>query len=391
MDKAWVGVDAGKGFHWAHVLDASGRQLLSRKVENDEVDISKFIDEALFLAEEIVWAVDQPGGSAALLLALLWERNQRVLYVPGLTVDRARDAYRGESKTDTRDAHVIADQARMRSDLGELKPGEEEIAELQLLLARRRDLITDQSRSITRLREMLLSLFPALERALDLNSKGPLTLLTHYQSPAQLRRAGHKRIASYLKNRGVKGSSSVAHRALSAAKTQSVGLPAQDVASRIVAELAREILALKERIQSVDEELERRFFARPEAPILTSLPGMGVLLGAEFLVAVVDLCAFESADRLAAYAGLVPAANDSGKRVGNHKRMRGGNKALKRVFYQSAFSSLRSAPESRVFYDRKRAEGKRHTQALIALARRRVNVLWAMLRDGTTFETRSAA
>jgi hypothetical protein len=134
MDKAWVGVDAGKGFHWAHVLDASGRQLLSRKVENDEVDISKFIDEALFLAEEIVWAVDQPGGSAALLLALLWERNQRVLYVPGLTVDRARDAYRGESKTDTRDAHVIADQARMRSDLGELKPGEEEIAELQLLL-----------------------------------------------------------------------------------------------------------------------------------------------------------------------------------------------------------------------------------------------------------------
>ena len=195
MDKAWVGVDAGKGFHWAHVLDASGRQLLSRKVENDEVDISKFIDEALFLAEEIVWAVDQPGGSAALLLALLWERNQRVLYVPGLTVDRARDAYRGESKTDTRDAHVIADQARMRSDLGELKPGEEEIAEVQLLLlARRRDLITDQSRSITRLREMLLSLFPALERALDLNSKGPLTLLTHYQSPAQLRRAGHKRL-----------------------------------------------------------------------------------------------------------------------------------------------------------------------------------------------------
>lgn len=393
MDKAWVGVDAGKGFHWAHVLDASGRQLLSRKVENDEVDISRFIDEALFLAEEIVWAVDQPGGSAALLLALLWERNQRVLYVPGPTVDRARDAYRGESKTDTRDAHVIADQARMRSDLGELKPGEEEIAELQLLLlARRRDLITDQSRSITRLREMmLLSLFPALERALDLNSKGPLTLLTHYQSPAQLRRAGHKRIASYLKNRGVKGSSSVAHRALSAAKTQSVSLPAQDVASRIVAELAREILALKERIQSVDEELERRFFARPEAPILTSLPGMGVLLGAEFLVAVVDLCAFESADRLAAYAGLVPAANDSGKRVGNHKRMRAGNKALKRVFYQSAFSSLRSAPEPRVFYDRKRAEGKRHTQALIALARRRVNVVWAMLRDGTTFETRSAA
>ncbi len=118
---------------------------------------------------------------------------------------------------------------------------------------------------------------------------------------------------------------------------------------------------------------------------------MGLILGAEFLVAVGDIRAFESADRLAAYVGLVPAARDSGKRVGNNKRMRGGTKVLKRVFYQSAFASLRSAPESRAFYDRKRTEGKRHTQALIALARRRVNVLWAMLRDGTTFETRSAA
>jgi transposase len=391
MDKAWAGMDAGKEFHWAYVLDASGRQLLSRKVENDEADILKLIDEALSLTEEIVWAIDQPGGSAALLLALLWERDQIVLYVPGLTVDRARDAYRGESKTDARDAHLIADQARMRPELGELKPGEQELAELQLLLARRRDLITDQSRTIARLRETLLSLFPALERALDLNSKGPLTLLTHYQTPAQLRRAGHKRIASYLRSRGVKGSSDVAHKALSAARSQSVTLPAQEVAASIVAELAKDVLSLKERVEGIDKELGKRFFARPEAQILTSLPGMGLILGAEFLVAVGDICAFSSADRLAAYAGLVPAARDSGKRVGYHRRMRGGNKTLKRVFYQSAFASLRSAPESRAFYDRKRAEGKRHTQALIALARRRVNVLWAMLRDGTTFESRSVA
>jgi len=391
MDKAWAGVDAGKEFHWAHVLDASGTELLSRKVENDEADLSTLIDEALSLAEDVIWAVDQPGGSAALLLALLWEQNQRVLYISGLTVDRSRNAYRGESKTDARDAHVIADQARMRPDLGELEAGEQQIGELQLLLARRRDLITDQSRTITRLRGMLLSLFPALERALDLNSKGPLTLLTHYQFPAQLRRAGHKRVAAYLKNRGVKGSNKVADKALAAAKAQSVTLPAQEVASRIVAELANDVLGFKVRIESIDEEIGQRFFARPEARILTSLPGMGPILGAEFLVAVGDIRAFESADRLAAYAGLVPVARDSGKRVGNNKRMRGGNKTLKRVFYQSAFASLRSAPESRVFYERKRAEGKKHTQALIALARRRVNVVWAMLRDGTAFESRSVA
>ena len=110
-----------------------------------------------------------------------------------------------------------------------------------------------------------------------------------------------------------------------------------------------------------------------------------------FIVCVGDISAFESADRLAAYAGLVPAARDSGKRVGKRHRMRGGNRTLKRVFYLSAFASLRGCAESRAFYDRERVEGKKHTQALIALARRRVNVVWAMLRDRTTFEARSAA
>ena len=119
---------------------------------------------------------------------------------------------------------------------------------------------------------------------------------------------GRKRLAAYLKKRGVKGAARLAQKALAAAESQSVSLPAEEVAASIVAELAREILELKGRLRTLDEELRKRFFARPEAPILVSLPGMGPILGAEFLVATGDLRAFESADRLAAYAGLVPAA-----------------------------------------------------------------------------------
>ena len=390
-EKAWAGVDVGKGFHWAHVVDVRGTELLSRRVENDESDLLALIDEALSLAGEVAWAVDQPGGGAALLLALLWERGQDVCYVPGLSVDRARDGYRGESKTDRKDARVIADQTRMRGDLGRLLPGDDALAGLQLLLARRRDFVADRTRAVTRLRETLLALFPALERALNFNTRGPLELVVRYQSSGAIRRAGRKRLAAYLKKRGVTKADALARRALEASEEQSIKLPAEDIASEIVAELAGSILALKERLQRLDEDLARRFFSRPEARVLSSFPGIGPILGAEFLVAVGDVSAFGSADRLAAYAGLVPTAHDSGKRVGNHRKGRGGNKVLKRVFYQSAFSSMRAVPESRTFYDRKRAEGKRHTQAVIALARRRVNVLWAMLRDGTTFESRSAA
>ena len=67
--------------------------------------------------------------------------------------------------------------------------------------------------------------------------------------------------------------------------------------------------------------------------------------------------------------------------------MCGGNKLLEKVLDQSAFSSLRTSAASSAFYDRKRREGKKHAQALTALSRRRVNILWAMLRDGTRFRS----
>lgn len=73
-------------------------------------------------------------------------------------------------------------------------------------------------------------------------------------------------------------------------------------------------------------------------------------------------------------------------RCGNLRRPRRYNRRLQRVFYISALFSIRHCEDSRRFYDRKRSEGKRHIQAVLALARRRVNVLWALLRGGRTYE-----
>jgi hypothetical protein len=64
------------------------------------------------------------------------------------------------------------------------------------------------------------------------------------------------------------------------------------------------------------------------------------------------------------------------------------NRELQRVFYTSAMISIQRSPASKAFYDRKRAEGKRHVLAVLALARRRVDVMWAMLRDQRTYQER---
>ena len=113
---------------------------------------------------------------------------------------------------------------------------------------------------------------------------------------------------------------------------------------------------------------------------------MGAVLTAELIAEAGNLARFRSADALAAAAGIAPVLRQSGK-ARFLRRPTGGNKGLKRVFYQSAFCSL-GHPDSRAFYDRKRREGKRHHQAVIALARRRMNVLWAILHNRQPFQTR---
>jgi transposase len=112
------------------------------------------------------------------------------------------------------------------------------------------------------------------------------------------------------------------------------------------------------------------------------LPGIGPLLRAEFIAATGgDMEAIGSADRLAALSGLAPVPRDSGRISGNLHRPRRYDRRLMRVFYLPAQLSIRSSPESHTYYQRKRKQGKGHVQAVLTLARRRTNVLWAMLRD----------
>lgn len=88
------------------------------------------------------------------------------------------------------------------------------------------------------------------------------------------------------------------------------------------------------------------------------MPGVGVIRGAEFLVATGgDMTAFGTPDRLAGFGGVALVPRDSGKISGNLRRPQRYNRRLQRVFYTSALLSIRRSEESRRSYDRKRTEG----------------------------------
>ncbi|MDV7136928.1 IS110 family RNA-guided transposase [Williamsia muralis] len=390
MQQLWAGIDAGKSHHHCVVLDSDGTRLLSRRVTNDETELGALIDDACNLSAggSVTWAVDLNHGGAALLIALLAEHKQHVLYIPGRVVYHAAGSYRGDSKTDAKDAAIIADQARMRRDLHPVRVDDEIGVELGILTSRRTDLMRDRTRAINRLRALLSTYFPALERSLDIsNAKGSLILLSGYQTPDAIRRLGRTRLEAWLRKRKAYNATHIAAKAVAAAQSQYTRLAGQDVAAMTVAKLAVQITRIDGEIAELDRDIAERFRRHHHAEVIESMPGFGPVLGAELLAATGGgLAAFDTPDRLAGVAGLAPVPRDSGRVSGNLRRPRRYDRRLLRVFYLSAQLSLQSCQASQTYYARKRAQGKRHTQAVLALARRRLNVLWAMLRDNATYQ-----
>lgn len=391
MPELWAGIDAGKAHHHCVVIDDEGNRLLSRRVANDEAALTELLTEVLALAagREILWATDLNRGGAALLIGLLEAHNQALLYIPGRTIYHAARSYRGDGKTDAKDAAIIADQARMRRDLQPISSGDQISTDLRLLISRRRDLVCDRTRAINRLCATLLEYFPALEAAFDYAMiKAAVVLLTKYTTPNGIRRAGKTRIATWLRNQGCYNAERIATRALDAATEQRITVQAQNIGAEIVAALARTVLVLHEQVNEIDKQIEARFREHQHARILLSMPGFGALLAAELLAATGgNITAYDSPARLAGIAGLAPVPRDSGRISGNHHRPKRYDRRLLNTFYLAAQSAARYCPESRSYYQRKRSEGKNHKQATLSLARRRLNVLWAMLRDNRPYQT----
>jgi transposase len=330
----WAGIDAGKTHHHCVAIDESGHRLLSRRIANDEPDLLQLLTDVLALGEKVTWGIDLADGGAALAITLLLDHDQPVHYISGRAIHRASESYRGEGKTDAKDAAIIADQVRVRRDLHPLRATDDTVADLKILTGRRLDLVADRTRTINRLRAQLTGIFPGLERALDLTNTGPLVLLTGYQTPAALRRTGKTRLKTWLRNRRVLRADQLAETALEAAERQHTSLPGEKLTAQMVHTLAAEVMALNQQIAEIDKTIGARFREHQAYEVITSMPGLGVILGAEFLAATGgDMDLFGTSDRLAGFGGVAPVPRDSGKISGNLHRPRRYNRRLQRVFY----------------------------------------------------------
>ncbi|ABA51577.1 Transposase [Burkholderia pseudomallei 1710b] len=385
-----VGVDVGKGQHHAVALDRNGKRLYNKALPNDEVKLRALIAE-LKTHRRLLFVVDQPSTIGALPVAVARAEGVLVAYLPGLAMRRIADLHAGEAKTDARDAAIIAEAARsMPHTLRSLRLADEQLAELTMLRGFDDDLAAQVTQTSNRIRGLLTQIHPALERVLGprLDHPAVLDLLERYPSPSALAAANEKTLANRLTKLAPRLGKNWAAEIVQALNEQAVIVPGTQAAAIVMPRLAQQLAALRKQRDEIAAEVERLVLAHPFWPVLTSMPGVGVRTAARRLTEAAPK-AFATAAHLAAYAGLAPVTRRSGSSIRGEHPSRRGNKVLKRALFLSAFAALRD-PVSRAYYSRKIQQGKRHNQALIALARRRCDVLFAMLRDGTIYPPKSA-
>jgi transposase len=383
----FLGLDVGKGEHHAHGLTPAGKTVYDKRLPNTEPKLRALFDKLRAKFGTVLVIVDQPANIGALPLTVARDAGCQVAYLPGLAMRRAAEGYEGEAKTDARDAFVIADVARTSPrKLRTLTVTDETEAELAMLVGFDTDLAAESTRTSNRLRGLLTQIHPSLERVLGPRIAHPavLALLARYGSPEDLKHAGTGRIARLLKRHAPRMAERLADEIGQALAEQTVVVPGTKAAALVIPSLARQLAEILEQRRTLEGQLGALLEAHPLSELLISMPGIGIRTAATIVTAVGDASAFPDADHLASYAGLAPVTKASGSSIRTEHAPRRGNRQLKRAMYLSAFAAL-SDPDSRAYYDRHRANGKTHTQAILRLARRRINVLYAMLRDGTFY------
>ena len=187
-----------------------------------------------------------------------------------------------------------------------------------------------------------------------------------------------------MKARSPRLADKVVDAVMAALDAQTVTLPAEATIGRVIAELAGEFDRVFARRDRLAGEIEEVFMAHPFGELLSTMPGIGPRTGSRILAEIGDGTRFADGDRLASYAGLAPVTRQSGTSLKGESKSRRGNHRLNNAMFLAAFASLRY-PESKLFYDRKRAEGKKHNAAIICLARRRCDVILAMVRTNQAY------
>ncbi|MBG0831628.1 IS110 family transposase [Planomonospora sp. ID67723] len=392
----FVGIDWAEHHHDVCLLDADGGELDHARITDGAAGarrlhelIARHTDDP----DQVVVGIETDHG---LLVTALLATGYRMHAINPMAAARYRERYAtSRAKSDRADARVLADVVRLDRHRHRPIATDSDHAEAIKALARaHQQLIWARQRQVNVLRSHLREFYPAALQAFDdLTARDALAVLakaptpqagralTRAQTTAALRRGGRQR---YLPTRVERIQTALRSEHLEAAPMLTTAF------GHAVQALVGVIAELTARIDALEEQVNRLLDAHPDAQVVRSLPGLGGVVAARLLGEFGDAPGrFTDAKARKAYAGTAPVTRASGTRQVVLARV-ARNRRLFDACYQWAFAAIRCSPGARALYDRRRAAGAGHHEALRVLANRLVGIYHGCLRHHTRYDEQRA-
>jgi transposase len=389
----FLGVDWGETHHDLCLLDQDGNVLAARRIADGLARVGEVHVLVAAHAQdpaEVAVGIETDRG---LLVGALLAVGYQVYAVNPHTVSRYRGRHgSSRAKSDRGDDKVLADL--VRTDRHNHRPvaGDSPLAEAVKVLARaHQSLIWTRQRHVNALRSALREFYPGALAALGTQLAEPeaLAVLVLAPTPVQGRRltrvAVRRALVGAGRRRNLQARVVAVYDALS---TPQLAAPEQVEAAyrEVVSSLVAVLRCLNDQVAALERQLAARFGTHPDAAIVQSLPGLGVVLGARVLGEFGDDPArYATAKGRKAFAGTAPVTRSSGLRTVVVARA-ACNQLLVDACYLWAFAALSASPGARRCYDAHRARGASHHQALRALGNRLVGILHGCLAGRITYQ-----
>jgi transposase len=397
----FVGDDWAEDHHDIEIQDESGRRLAKARLSDGVAGMARLHA----LVGEHLADLDGGAGPDQVAVGIETDRGPwvRALVAAGCRVFavnplqaarfRQRRSVSG-AKSDTADAHTLADMVRTDSHQLRQVAGDSELAEAIKVVARaHKTLIWERTRHVQRLRNALREFFPvALEAFADLTSGDALELLAKASDPASAARLTRTQITAACRRAGRRHVAERAEQIQTALRTEQLTQPPAVTAAyaATVRSQVAVLTTLNTEIATMQGEVAAHFGQHPAAEIYLSQPGLGVVLGARVLAEFGDdPHRYADAKARKNYAGTSPITRQSGKQKFVLARYVHNDRLLDALGRQ-AFTALTASPAARAYYDQLRDRGKDHNAALRQLANRLVGILHGCLKTNTTYDEHTA-
>ena len=396
--RLFVGDDWAEDHHDVEVMSEAGKVLAKRRLPEGVAGIAQLheligrhLGEDADDAEVVVGTETDRGPWVLALVAA----GYTVFGVNPLLASRYRERHGvSGAKSDSGDAHMLADMVRTDSHQLRAVAGDSAEAEgLKVLARTHKTLIWERTRHVQRLRHQLLEYYPAaLDAYDDLDAPDTLELLGKAPDPARARKLTRAQVSAALKRAGRRNITGRATAILAALRGEQLGQPPAVTAAyaATVRSLIAVIAVLNEQVKILQGQVEENFGRHPDAEIYRSQPGLGAILGARVLAEFGD-DPHRYADGKARrnYAATSPITRASGKKKVVTARFIHNDRLVDALNAQ-AFASLRTSPGARALYDDFRARGIEHNDALRRLANRLVGILHGCLKTRTFYDEATA-